>query len=126
MLVLAVAAAISLVDGSSPAPTSVTAHGLPSPVKPAFTPGPARLLPAGQPVSHFAPVRRPVAARSAPGTGGAIVGRLATETPEGTTNIVLVLAQRRLVGGRLWVRVRLPALPSTPAGCAARLAWRLR
>lgn len=124
MLVLAIAAAISLIDGSSPAPTalgtSVRARTLPDPVRPAFTPGPARPLPAGQRVWHFAPVRRSVGARSAPGAAGHVVALLETDTPEDTTNIVLVTAQRRVVDERLWLQVRLPALPSTPTGWVPR------
>ena len=46
---------------------------------------------------------------------------LRARTPEATTNIVLPLARRR-AGGRLWVRVRLPALPNGTTGWIPRAA----
>ena len=41
-------------------------------------------------------------------------------TPEGTTNIVLVLRHRQAKSGRLWARVRLPTLPNGMSGWVPR------
>jgi hypothetical protein len=90
---------------------------LPEPVRPAFVPGTPHILPAGQRAWRYAPVRRAVIARAQPREGALAVAPLSTRTPEGTTNIVLGLGQRRDGAGRLWVRVRLPVLPN------ARTAW---
>jgi lipoprotein-anchoring transpeptidase ErfK/SrfK len=50
------------------------------------------------------------------------VGTVAARTPEGTTDIVLPLARRRDTAGRLWVRVRLAALPNGRTGWVPRSA----
>ena len=62
----------------------------------------------GGTVSHWAPVRQAVGARARPG-GGATVARLATRTPEGTQNLVLVLRRAFDGRGRLWLEARLAA-----------------
>jgi lipoprotein-anchoring transpeptidase ErfK/SrfK len=41
-------------------------------------------------------------------------------TPEGTANVVLVLARAEDSAGRLWVRIRLPILPNGSTGWVAR------
>lgn len=71
--------------------------------------------------SRFAAVVRPIAARARPAASAAIVGRLDTRTPEGTTNIVLLL-ERVDLRGHLWLRVRLPVLPNNTAGWVPRNA----
>jgi hypothetical protein len=71
------------------------------------------------PAARWAPVLRAVQARSAPRLDAAPVGQLEASTPEGTTNIVLVVG-RRETGGRLWVRVRLPVLPNSTTGWVPR------
>ena len=40
-----------------------------------------------------------------------VVGTVARATPEGTDNVVLVLGRRIDASGRIWVKVRIPALP---------------
>ncbi len=72
-------------------------------------------------VSRFAAVLRPVAARARPSASARTVARLATTTPEGSTNIVLLL-QRVDRGGTLWLRVRLPVLPNDRTGWLPRSA----
>lgn len=64
-------------------------------------------------------VERTVRARTAPSGSAPTVTRLGTRTPEGTDNLVLVL-ERQTVGGRLWVRVRLPVLPNGTTGWVPR------
>ena len=72
--------------------------------------------------STWAPVKRSVAARSAPGVSSRVVARLGSRTPEGTANIVLVLARERDARGSLWLRVRLPVLPNNTTGWVPRSA----
>lgn len=94
---------------------------LPAPVRPAFAV--PRPTPIASPAhaSRWASVVRPVAARSAPRSGASIVARLATHTPEGTSNLVLVLANAAPRSG-LWAKVRLPVLPSNLTGWVPRSA----
>ena len=56
-------------------------------------------------VSLWAPVRRQLDIRDAPSEGGHIVGHVATSTPEGTQNLVVVTGPTR-AGDGLWVPVR--------------------
>ena len=66
-------------------------------------------------------VMRAVVARAEPRADAAAVMRLRTLTPERTQNLVLAL-ERRLAGGRQWVRVRLPMLPNNTTGWVPREA----
>jgi hypothetical protein len=100
--------------------TDVTAAGTPSslaaglpeedplapPPRPALAvPTPELLAPRVDGVALWAPVRRPLAVRDVPSAGGRIVANVATLTPEGTENLVLVTGPTRSEGG-LWVPVR--------------------
>jgi lipoprotein-anchoring transpeptidase ErfK/SrfK len=49
------------------------------------------------------------------------VGRLETRTPEGTSNLVLVV-ENAAMSGRTWAKVRLPVLPSNTTGWVPRRA----
>jgi hypothetical protein len=72
-----------------------------------------------------APLRAPVFARVRPARRAPRVARVAALTPEGTTNIVLVLG--RLVegrDGRLWARIHLPLIESARTGWVPRTALR--
>src|SRR5919204_2000176 len=80
--------------------------------------------PATAAVSYWASVRRPVIARAAAGPNARPVARLSTTTPEGTTNIVLVLGRRLGRRGRVWGHVRLPVLPNGETGWGAPRAPR--
>jgi lipoprotein-anchoring transpeptidase ErfK/SrfK len=121
------AAAVAVLDASRGASGphiggEQAAASLPDPVTPAFRPtvrpGPA----SGAWLSRWAPVLRLVAVRRAPGRDAPAVAPLEASTPEGTTNIVLLLPGVREVGGRLWVRVRLPVLPNNSTGWVPREA----
>lgn len=59
--------------------------------------------------ARWAALRRAVVARVAPSAGARAAERLSARTPEGTTNVVLVLGSASDRGGRLWIRVRLPS-----------------
>jgi hypothetical protein len=69
--------------------------------------------------SRWAPVLHTTVARTRPDAAAPPITRLRTRTPEGTRNLVLVVA-RREVSGRLWVRVRLAVLPNGTTGWIRR------
>jgi L,D-transpeptidase catalytic domain len=92
---------------------------LPAGPQPAFSPGKPVPLRSGGTVFRWAPVLRPVTARRAPSPLSRPVTRLARRTPEGTTNLVLVLGQRPTAKGS-WVRLRLPVLPNSRTGWVPR------
>lgn len=120
---VAVVVAAALVVGAphgtprAPAADQDPAGLLPDPVAPAFKP---RLRPVdfATPVSRWAPVLRPVEATRVP--GGESIVSLSTSTPEGTANIVLLQPGVRVVGGQMWVRVRLPVLPNNTTAWVPR------
>jgi lipoprotein-anchoring transpeptidase ErfK/SrfK len=118
--------AVALGDGrlwnAAPAPAAnIEAIALPHPVQPAFTPPAPRRLDA-QSTYAWAPVRRAASARSRPDPGSRVVDTIATKTPEGTDNVVLVLGRRADDSGRLWVKVRIPALPNNATAWVDRSA----
>jgi hypothetical protein len=95
------------------------AKRLPQPETPAFRVGRPRLLSAQETRARSAPVVTEAVARAAPEASALPVARLGLETPEGTTNIVLVSGERARPDG-LWVRVRLAALPNGLSGWVPR------
>lgn len=97
------------------------ADRLPTPEKPAFTVGRPRLLNPHETRARYAPVLREVTARAAPAGIARPVASLALQTPEGTSNIVLVDGERAQPDG-LWVRVLLAALPNGLTGWVPRSA----
>jgi lipoprotein-anchoring transpeptidase ErfK/SrfK len=107
---------------AAPADAAADALALPEPVDPAFSPPQPRLLDAGASVSTWAPVRRAAVARARPDAHSPAVADVPTETPEGTDNIVLVVGRNREASGRLWVQVRVPALPDNATGWVDRSA----
>jgi hypothetical protein len=125
LTLLGVGAAVTgtAMSGSPGTPTMRVAIGsLPPPLKPAFTPGAPRALGSTRNLSHWAPVRRATTARSRPDVAAPTVAGLSTRTPEGTRNVVTVLARRQGGDGRLWVRVRLAVLPNGSTGWVRRVA----
>jgi lipoprotein-anchoring transpeptidase ErfK/SrfK len=96
-------------------------EALPDPVQPAFAiPRPTPIASPDH-ASRWANVLRPVAARSAPDPEARIVGRLSRRTPEGTSNLVLVVGNAA-GAGLLWAKVRLPVLPANTTGWIPRQA----
>lgn len=109
-------------------PSTSSSHGiqaapaLPASPEPALrVPSPVRLR-GSVGVAQWASVRRAVSVRASASSGARIVGRLGRVTPEGTTNIVLVRHRATDRRGRLWVRVRLPVLPTGSTGWVPRKA----
>ncbi len=63
---------------------------------------------------------RAASVRSSPRASAGVVASLATLTPERTTNVVLVEGRARDAAGRLWIAVRVPALPDNRTGWVPR------
>ena len=103
-------------------PASGAAALLPPPVAPAFVPGPPRRLGSTRHLSHWAAVRRPAPARSAPRSSAPVVAELERMTPEETQNVVAVLGRAKDRDGRPWVHVALPVLPNGTTGWVPRSA----
>jgi hypothetical protein len=123
ILIAALAAVVATAAGlQAPSATPAAAPAAPPPLEPAFVPGRPRLLRPTRNLSHWAPVQRPVEARSAPRPGASPVAALATTTPEGTRNAVAVLSRRLGADGKPWVQVRLPVLPNGTTGWVRRTA----
>jgi hypothetical protein len=95
---------------------------LPPPVKPAFVPGKPRFLRASPNAARWAVVRTATPALRNPNAHAPVIARLEPETPEGTSNIVLVLNSHVDAVGALWIRVRLPVLDEPRTGWVAREA----
>jgi hypothetical protein len=122
MAAVAFAASVGLAaHGGSPA-RSVQAGfpALPAAPAPAFRIPIPRLLDESHLTSSWSTLVRPVTARAAPSVEAAAVTRLQTMTPEGTANVVLVLARAEDSAGRLWARIRLPILPNGSTGWVPR------
>jgi lipoprotein-anchoring transpeptidase ErfK/SrfK len=115
---LIVAALAVVLVGVSSGPSSAK-PGLPLSPRSALAP---RNVPLGpRPVASWAPVLAATTARSSP-AAPAVVAEVPARTPEGTTNIVLVLGQAERRAGELWVRVRVPGLPDDVRGWMPRAA----
>jgi len=129
---LACAAIALLARAGDPAPPRSTAaagrqggasaaDALPAPTRGALPVGRAAPLSA-RGATLWVAARATTAARARPSPTAPRVGTVAARTPEGTTNILLPLARRRDARGRLWVRVRLAALPNGRIGWVPRRA----
>jgi lipoprotein-anchoring transpeptidase ErfK/SrfK len=94
---------------------------VPRPARPAFRVGRPVLLDRNEVRARFAPVTRSVEAVAKPRLDASTVATVTTETPEGTTNIVLVLGEVSRRDGT-WVHVRLPVLPNERTGWVPRSA----
>jgi lipoprotein-anchoring transpeptidase ErfK/SrfK len=118
----AAGAAIGAASGGDAPGPHAALDALPRPIAPAFTPGRPQPLPAMPYLSRWAPVRVAATARRRPDAHSAAVARVATTTPEGTTNIVLVVGRRTDRAGRVWVRASLASLPNGRTGWVPRSA----
>ena len=94
---------------SHDATSRIAVADIPAPVREGLSIGPPERLRADPHAARWGALRRPTIARAAPSAGARPAARLAAHTPEGTTNLVLVLGSRRDARGRLWIRARLPA-----------------
>ena len=107
-------------DDSTP-PTALSgATALPEPTPSGLTIPEPRPLPDQAHTAVWAPVRRAVVATERPRAGSAEVAQVDARTPEGTTNLVLVIGRTTDAAGRVWLRARLPALPAGATGWIPR------
>lgn len=113
-------------DASAPSASrskdSSASASLPGTVEPAFVPGKPSPLRASAHTARWAVVRSAATARAAPRANAPAVTELEPKTPEGTSNIVLVLANRVDNAGRLWIRVQLAVLGHPNTGWVPREA----
>jgi hypothetical protein len=87
----------------------VAVADIPAPVREGLNIGaPERLAPERD-AARWAALRRPTIARARPSMRARAAARVGVRTPEGTTNLVLVLGSRRDAHGRLWIRARVPS-----------------
>jgi lipoprotein-anchoring transpeptidase ErfK/SrfK len=123
---IALAMAVVLISGAVVAVLAGADSGQTS-ARPALPPSPSSALapknvPLGpRPLAFWAPVLAATAARERP-ADPTLIAEVPTRTPEGTTNIVLVTGDAARRAGRLWVHVRLPALPEDAHGWVPRSA----
>jgi lipoprotein-anchoring transpeptidase ErfK/SrfK len=111
----------AVVTGSAEHVVSAAPAPLPTASSSAMSvPSPASMPTPKAHTAAWAPVRRRTVARRTP--GGKRIARIATRTPEGTTNILEVVGRRRDAAGRLWARVRLATLPNGTTGWVPRSA----
>jgi L,D-transpeptidase-like protein len=82
---------------------------IPAPVREGLSIGAPERLGTDRHAARWAALRRPTIARAAPSAHARAAARVGARTPEGTTNLVLVLGSRRDARGRLWIRARLPS-----------------
>ncbi len=71
-------------------------------------------------LSRWAFVDVAVWARAEPDGNARRVKKLTTRTPDGTSELVLTLTERRLANGIKWVKVRLPMRPNNTTGWVPR------
>jgi hypothetical protein len=114
--------ALGRTQHAAPDQSSLATLELPAPPAPAFAIPRPRALETSADAARWAPLRRAVEVRSAPDPDAHVIERLATETPEGTANIVPVIDRREDRAGTTWVQVRAPALPENVEGWVPRAA----
>jgi lipoprotein-anchoring transpeptidase ErfK/SrfK len=117
-VVLIAGAVVAVLAGADSGQTSAEPRLPPSPPS-ALAP---KNVPLGaRPLAHWAPVLAASTARERP-ADPTLVAEVPARTPEGTTNIVLVTGAAARRAGKLWVHVRLPALPEDAHGWVRRSA----
>jgi L,D-transpeptidase catalytic domain len=94
---------------------------LPAPLQPAFSVPRPTPIESPRHASRWASILRSVAVRADTDDAARVVATLDTMTPEGTSNLVLVLGNA-FDDGRAWARVRLPVLPNNTTGWVPRRA----
>ena len=122
LLLIVSALLVVRLAGSSAVSASEPDVALPAPASPAFAiPEPE---PLGDPrhVARWSTVTRAVPVRDAPRADANPIAFLDTRTPERTANVVLVEDSAEDRAGRLWILVRVPALPENLTGWVPRAA----
>jgi lipoprotein-anchoring transpeptidase ErfK/SrfK len=108
-------------DTLSAAALAEAATSLPAPATPAFSVARPRLLNARRATARLATVSRSALVLAAPHEGSDPIATLDQQTEEGTTNVVLVVAQATTNEGA-WVHIQLPVLPNGRTGWVRRSA----
>ena len=93
---------------------------MPAAPAPAFRVSTPRPLAAEHPTARWSAVLRHVAVRAEPSPVARVAATLATRTPEGTQNLVLVRGRAVAGDGRLWIRIAGPGLPGETEGWVPR------
>ncbi len=120
---IAVVALVAARFTSSPsASADVDGVSLPAPTPPAFVIPEPRGLAAEGVTSRWATVARATPVRSAADPAAEPIASIVPRTPEDTTNVVLVEGSAEDDAGRLWIAVRVPALPLNVTGWVPRSA----
>jgi len=124
LIFLAVAAALLAArsESSSSASPERDVVALPAPASPAFVIPEPRGLGRSSDAARWATVTRAVPVRRAPDADSEAIASIAPRTPERTTNVVLVEEHVDDGAGRLWIAVRVPALPENLTGWVPRSA----
>jgi L,D-transpeptidase catalytic domain len=118
---------VALLIGGAVAAVVVGARSGPSPRRPALPASPQsalepRNVPLGpRPAAYWAPVLTATSARASPGHR-TVRAEVPKRTPEGTTNVVLVLGNASRRSGKLWAQVRVPAFPDDARAWVPRSA----
>ena len=120
MLIVALFAA--RFTSSSTAAAEQEGAPLPAPNLPAFVIPKPEGLAGGGTASRWTTVARPVSVREAADPDAAVIASLSRQTPEHTTNVVLVERSALDDEGTLWIAVRVPALPRNVTGWVPRSA----
>lgn len=95
---------------------------LPAPTRPAFAIPEPQGLGLARHASRWTTVTRAVPVRGAPDPAARVIASLSPRTPEETTNVVLAEEGVEDDAGRLWIAVRVPALPRNVTGWVPRSA----
>ena len=95
---------------------------LPAPAQPAFVIPEPEGLAGERATSRWSTVVRAVTVREAADPAAPAIASLSPRTPEDTTNVVLVEGSAVDDAGRLWIAVRVPALPQNVTGWVPRSA----
>lgn len=117
---LLIVVALALWPSESSPRTGGPGSSLPEPAESVLKVPKPELLRNDPHASLWSIVRRPVIARAAPDVGARAVASLDVTTPEGTSNVLLILARRSDARGRVWVKARLPVLPNGATGWLPR------
>jgi lipoprotein-anchoring transpeptidase ErfK/SrfK len=115
---------VALVAARSSSSSTADPDGarLPAPSPPAFAiPEPQALAWPGD-VSRWTTVARAIQVRRAADPAAGVIASLSPRPPEDTTNVVLVEGSAVDDAGRLWIAVRVPALPQNVTGWVPRSA----
>lgn len=95
---------------------------LPASSRPAFEIPKPETLAGDEAASRWTTVARPVSVREAADPAAGVIASLSPRTPEHTTNVVLVEGSAVDAERRLWIAVRVPALPRNVTGWVPRSA----